>query len=98
LLAAGGLYDTYAAVLWDDDNLYVGFWVEEPLVVATLTERDSPIYEDNDVELFIAGRDAYYEFEITRLEPSMRFSSYGKMLTRNPRTVVFQSLEETFPV
>ncbi|MBO3754503.1 MAG: hypothetical protein FGF53_06495, partial [Candidatus Brockarchaeota archaeon] len=22
------LYDTYAAVLWDDENLYVGFWVE----------------------------------------------------------------------
>lgn len=61
------LYDTFAAVLWDDENLYVGFWVEEPLVTATLTERDSPIYEDNDVELFIAGRDAYYEFEINAL-------------------------------
>src|SRR4029453_19129497 len=39
-------------------------WVEEPFVEATLTERDALIYEDNDVELFIAGRDAYYEFEI----------------------------------
>jgi hypothetical protein len=29
-----------------------------------LTERDSLIYEDNDVELFIAGDDGYYEFEI----------------------------------
>ncbi len=36
-------------------------------MVATLTERDSPIYKDNDVELFIAGRDAYYEFEINAL-------------------------------
>lgn len=61
------LYDTYAAILWDDQNLYVGFWVEEPLVVATLTERDSPIYNDNDVELFIAGRDAYYELEVNAL-------------------------------
>lgn len=61
------LYDTRVAVLWDDDNLYVGFWVEEPNVAATLTRRDSPIYENNDVEVFIAGRDAYYEFEINAL-------------------------------
>lgn len=58
------VHDTRTAALWDDDNLYVGFWVDEPLVEATLTERDSLIYNDNDVELFIAGRDAYYEFEI----------------------------------
>lgn len=56
--------DTRAAVLWDDQYLYVGYWVEEPNVAATLTQRDAPIYKDNDVELFIAGKDAYYEFEI----------------------------------
>jgi len=56
--------DTRAAVLWDDQNLYVGYWIEEPNVTATLTQRDSPIYENNDVELFIAGQDGYYEFEI----------------------------------
>ena len=55
---------THAAVLWDDRNLYVGYWVEEPDVTATLTQRDAPIYKDNDVELFIAGQDGYYEFEI----------------------------------
>lgn len=58
------VHDTHAAVLWDDDCLYVGYWVEEPFVEATLTERDAPIYQDNDVELFVAGPDAYYEFEI----------------------------------
>ena len=56
--------DTRAAVLWDDQNLYVGYWIEEPDVTATLTQRDAPIYKDNDVELFIAGQDGYYEFEI----------------------------------
>jgi Carbohydrate family 9 binding domain-like len=61
------LYDTRAAVLWDDRNLYVAFWVEEPNVQATLTERDSPIYENNDVEVFIAGQDNYYEFEVNAL-------------------------------
>ena len=57
-------YDTRAAVLWDEDYLYVGYWIEEPYLQAALTERDAPIYQDNDVELFIAGEDAYYEFEI----------------------------------
>src|SRR5579864_6157231 len=35
------LYDTRAAVLWDDQNLYVAFWVEEPKVKATLTKYGS---------------------------------------------------------
>ena len=59
-----GIHDTRAAVLWDDEHLYVGYWVEEPFVFGTLTERDSLIYKNNDVEFFIAGQDAYYEFEI----------------------------------
>ncbi len=58
------LYDTRAAVLWDDTNLYVGYRVQEPLVRATFTTNNSPIYYDNDVEMFIAGKDSYYEFEI----------------------------------
>jgi hypothetical protein len=62
-----GIHDTRAAVLWDDTYLYVGYWVEEPFVEATLTERDALIYKNNDVELFVAGRDAYYEFEINAL-------------------------------
>lgn len=56
--------NTEAAVLWDDQKLYVAYWIEEPNVAATLTKRDAPIYKDNDVELFIAGEDGYYEFEI----------------------------------
>ncbi len=60
-------YDTRVAMLWDDQNLYFGFTAEEPHVHATLTERDSRIYEDNDLEVFIAGKNAYYEFEINAL-------------------------------
>ena len=59
-----GLHDTRAAVLWDDSCLYVGFWVEEPFVEAQLTQRDDPVCSENDVEFFIGGKDAYYEFEI----------------------------------
>ena len=65
-LISGGetIHDTRAALLWDEEYLYVAYWIEEPNLQATLTEQDDLIYQNNDVELFIAGRDAYYEFEI----------------------------------
>jgi hypothetical protein len=56
--------DTRVKLLWDDVNLYVGYRIEEPRVRAMLTRRNDPIYTENDVEFFIAGDDAYYEFEI----------------------------------
>jgi hypothetical protein len=60
-------FDTRVALVWDDEYLYFGFWAEETDVWGTLTARDSKIYEENDLEVFIAGRDAYYEFEINAL-------------------------------
>jgi hypothetical protein len=60
-------FDTRVALLWDDEYLYFGFTAEETDVWATLAERDSKIYEENDLEIFIAGADAYYEFEINAL-------------------------------
>jgi len=59
-----GFLDTRMAALWDDRNFYVAYWIEEPNVQARLTERDSFIWTENDVELFIAGPDSYYEFQI----------------------------------
>src|SRR5687768_5362098 len=58
-------FDTRVRLLWNDEHLYFGFTAEETDVWGTLTERDSKIYEENDLEIFIAGRDAYYEFEIS---------------------------------
>ena len=60
-------FDTRVALLWDDSYLYFGFQAEETDVWATLHERDSKIYEENDLEIFIAGKDAYYKFEINAL-------------------------------
>ncbi len=60
-------FDTRVALLWDDNYLYFGFTAEETDVWSTLTERDSKIYEENDLEIFIAAQDAYYEFEINAL-------------------------------
>jgi hypothetical protein len=62
-----GFLDTRVAALWDKECLYIAFWVEEPDLQAKLTERDSLIYTENDVEVFIGGRDCYYEFEINAL-------------------------------
>ncbi|MDR0474083.1 MAG: carbohydrate-binding family 9-like protein [Treponema sp.] len=56
--------NTQAASLWDEKALYIAFWVEEPSVQASFTERDSRVWFDNDVEVFLDGEDCYYEFEI----------------------------------
>jgi hypothetical protein len=68
-MATGGpaLYETHCAALWDDDGLYLGFRVEEPYPRAEQTERDSIIFRENDIEVFIDGGDCYYEFEINAL-------------------------------
>src|SRR5437773_393433 len=64
LTGGAAIHDTRAAVLWDDQYLYVSYRVEEPFVHARFTNHNDFIYQDNDVECFIAGPDAYYEFEI----------------------------------
>ncbi|GAB3317028.1 hypothetical protein GCM10027299_07950 [Larkinella ripae] len=61
------IHDTRAAVCWDADHLYIAFWVEEPFINAKLTNQNDLIYTENDVEVFIAGPDTYYEFEINAL-------------------------------
>jgi hypothetical protein len=58
------IHDTHAMVVWDEHNLYIAYRIEEPFLYAKYTNHNDPIYYDNDVEFFIAGRDAYYEFEI----------------------------------
>jgi hypothetical protein len=61
------IHDTRAAALWDDDNLYIAFWAEEPFVEAKLDKRDALVFFENDLEIFIDGGDTYYEFEINAL-------------------------------
>lgn len=60
-------FRTRAKMLWDENFFYVGAWLNEPQVWATLTEHDSVIFHDNDFEVFIdpdgdAAR--YFEFEV----------------------------------
>jgi len=64
ITGAPGLYDTRAALLWNDTHLYLAFAAEEPFLEAHLTERDSLIFGENDLELLIDGGDCYYELEV----------------------------------
>ena len=59
-----GMYNTRVAILWNNSHLYIAFKAEEPFVSAALTERDSIIFLENDLELFIEGKDCYYELEV----------------------------------
>lgn len=81
-----GLLDTRMAALWDERALYVGFWLEEPQVRATLVDRDSYIWFDNDVEVFLAGEDCYYEFEVNAFNTIYEvFFVYQEALRRGSR-------------
>jgi len=63
-------FRTRMKMLWDDTNLYLAAEMEEPHVWATLTERDSVIFQDNDIEVFLnptSDRLHYYEFEMNAL-------------------------------
>lgn len=61
---APGMYNTQTAILWNDTTLYIAFLAEEPFVEARLTERDSLVFLENDLEVFIDGGDCYYELEV----------------------------------
>jgi len=63
-------FRTRVKMLWDDQYLYIAAELEEPEVKATLTQRDSVIFKDNDFEVFIKplpDTRSYYEFEINAL-------------------------------
>jgi hypothetical protein len=58
---------TRVKMLWDEKQFYVAAELEEPDIWATLTERDSIIFHDNDFEVFVdpdGDTHAYYELEV----------------------------------
>jgi len=58
------MYNTQTAILWNDIYLYIAFIAEEPFLEAFQTKRDSLVFLENDLELFIDGGDCYYELEV----------------------------------
>ena len=64
------LLTTRVKMLWDAKYFYIGASLQEPHVCATLTEKNSIIFKDNDFEIFIdpdGDNHNYYEFEINAL-------------------------------
>lgn len=61
------IFDTRVKCLYDDDALYIAIRAEEPFLRARLTERDSIIFQESDLEIFIGGDDGYYELEVNAL-------------------------------
>ncbi len=62
---------TRVKMLWDDEYFYVAAQLEEPDVWATLTQRDTVLYYDNDFEVFIdpnGDTHNYYELEVNALK------------------------------
>ncbi len=62
---------TVARMLWDDENLYVGYYCRDKHISAYVTERHGPVSKDDCVEIFLApnpGKVAnYYTFEINAI-------------------------------
>lgn len=57
-------------LLWDDEYLYIAAELTEPDLWATMTERNSPLYNDNAFEIFIdpdGDTHNYFEFECNAL-------------------------------
>lgn len=63
-------YETHVKMLWDDKNLYFYAELKEPHIWATLKQRDTVIFYNNDFEIFIdpdGDTHNYYEFEMNAL-------------------------------
>ncbi|MFA7229079.1 MAG: carbohydrate-binding family 9-like protein [Melioribacteraceae bacterium] len=64
-------FKTRAKMLWDDEYFYIAAQLEEPDLWATLKQRDTIIFYDNDFEVFIdpdGDTHSYYELEINALK------------------------------
>lgn len=60
--------ETRFSACWSEEYLHIRYECEDDHVVATMTERDEPLYEEDVVEVFIdtiGGGTTYYEFEVS---------------------------------
>ena len=63
-------FKTRVKMLWDNKFIYIAAELEDPHVWATLTERESVIFNDNDFEIFIdpdGDTHNYVEYEMNAL-------------------------------
>ncbi|HNT35743.1 MAG TPA: carbohydrate-binding family 9-like protein [bacterium] len=96
-------YLTTARLCWDNNNLYIAFRSEDPCIWGTLTKRDSAIFNEEVVEVFLQPdpKDSiYYEFEVSprnvkfdslirSVTPENRYSGNSKWTCKGLKTAVF---------
>lgn len=64
-------YKTRVKMLWDNNYLYVAAEIQEPNLQASLRQRDTVIFRDNDFEIFMdpdGDTYDYYELEMNALK------------------------------
>ncbi|HUQ91513.1 MAG TPA: carbohydrate-binding family 9-like protein [Bryobacteraceae bacterium] len=73
----GAKEQTAAKLLWDDQNLYVGFYCHDKNISADVLERHGPVSRDDSAELFVSPNAAklrnYYGFEINVIGTMLNF-------------------------
>jgi hypothetical protein len=78
---------TTIRIAYDADNFYVRYDCDDQDIWAVATERDSAIYDEEVVELFIApGQEHstfYYEFEVSPIGTLLDLSVHSPNLERN---------------
>lgn len=62
---------TIAKMMWDKDNLYVGYFCHDKHISAKVTQRHGPVSKDDCVEIFLSPNTGkpknYYTFEINAI-------------------------------
>jgi Carbohydrate family 9 binding domain-like len=61
---------TVVRLLWDDDNLYVAFQVEDANVSTPFTRDDEPLYQSNVVEIFLNPSGDLSRYDEIEIAPS----------------------------
>ncbi len=74
---AGEKEQTEARLLWDDENLYVGYHCRDRHISAEVTKRHGPVSLDDCVEIFLSPNPAkprnYYGFEMNVIGTMLNF-------------------------
>ncbi len=74
---SGAKEPTEARLLWDDDNLYVGYYCHDKHISAKVTQRHGPVSLDDCVEIFLMPNPDkprnYYGFEMNVIGTMLNF-------------------------
>lgn len=74
---AGEKEPTVAKLLWDDTNLYAGYFCHDKHISASVTKRHGPVSQDDCVEIFLSPNPDkirnYYGFEINAIGTMLNF-------------------------